>query len=160
MAGLCGLYAGSFDPITLGHYDVILRTSRLFDQVVVAVAQNTSKAYLLSPEERLALVQEVVAPLPNVQVQALPAGLTVTLAQDVGAQVLIRGIRNEADFTYEASMAWLNRTQAPELETVFFCPQEKYQYLSSSLVREIARHGGDLAGLVPKAVLKALKAKF
>ena len=152
------VYPGSFDPVTKGHADLIRRSLAFSDQVVVAVAVNVSKQPLFTLEERVALIRETVQ-LPNVEVRSFD-GLLVDFAKQVGASMLIRGLRAVSDFEYEFQMALMNRTLAPALETVFLVPAFDLTYLSSSLVREVARFGGDVSALVDPVVQKALKAKF
>ena len=152
------VYPGSFDPVTKGHADLIRRSLAFSDQVVVAVAVNVSKQPLFTLEERVGLIQETVQ-LPNVVVRSFE-GLLVDFAKQVGASMLIRGLRAVSDFEYEFQMALMNRTLAPALETVFLVPAFDLTYLSSSLVREVARFGGDVSALVDPVVQKALKAKF
>ncbi|HEU5466725.1 MAG TPA: pantetheine-phosphate adenylyltransferase [Gemmatimonadales bacterium] len=152
------VYPGSFDPVTRGHADLIRRSLAFSDQVVVAVAVNVSKQPLFTLEERVALIRETVK-VPNVEVRSFD-GLLVDFAKQVGASILIRGLRAVSDFEYEFQMALMNRTLAPALETVFLVPAFDLTYLSSSLVREVARFGGDVSALVYPAVQQALKAKF
>ncbi|HTY05190.1 MAG TPA: pantetheine-phosphate adenylyltransferase [Gemmatimonadales bacterium] len=152
------VYPGSFDPVTKGHADLIRRSLAFSDRVVVAVAVNVSKQPLFTLEERVALIRETVD-LTNVEVRSFD-GLLVDFAREVGATILIRGLRAVSDFEYEFQMALMNRTLAPALETVFLVPAFDLTYLSSSLVREVARFGGDVSALVHPAVQRALKAKF
>jgi len=150
------VYPGSFDPITFGHLDVIKRATRLFEEVVVGVASRQEKHPLFSWPERVRLAKKVVEGMPGVKVQAFDS-LLVDLAKQAGACAVIRGMRAVMDFDYEFQMALTNRKLAPEVETVFFLPSEKYFYLSSSLVRELASKGGDLKCFVPDAVIKAFR---
>ncbi|HWZ28293.1 MAG TPA: pantetheine-phosphate adenylyltransferase [Gemmatimonadales bacterium] len=152
------VYPGSFDPVTKGHADLIRRSLAFSDRVVVAVAVNVSKQPLFTLEERVALIRETVQ-LPSVEVRSFE-GLLVDFAKQVGATMLIRGLRAVSDFEYEFQMALMNRTLAPTLETVFLVPAFDLTYLSSSLVREVARFGGDVSALVDPVVQKALKKKF
>jgi pantetheine-phosphate adenylyltransferase len=152
------VYPGVFDPITLGHLDIVRRGSRLFGPLVVAVASNPQKESLFSVEERLALVREAVAGLAGVVVDAYE-GLTVAFVRRHGASVILRGLRQHADFEYEYQLALTNRTIAG-VETVFVMADEKVAYLSSRLVREVARFGGDVSRLVPPHVAAALQAKL
>jgi len=152
------VYPGSFDPVTKGHADLIRRSLAFSDRVVVAVAVNVSKQPLFTLEERVALIRETVE-LPSVEVRSFD-GLLVDFAKAVGASMLIRGLRAVSDFEYEFQMALMNRTLAPALETVFLVPAFDLTYLSSSLVREVARFGGDVSALVDPVVQHALKAKF
>jgi pantetheine-phosphate adenylyltransferase len=153
-----GVYPGSFDPITKGHEDLIHRSLGFVDRMVVAVAVNVAKQPLFSFEERVALIQECV-PDKRVTVQSFD-GLLVDFAKKIGATVIVRGLRAVSDFEYEFQMALMNRNLGPDIETVFLVPAFDLTYLSSSLVREVARFGGDVSALVHPAVQKALKRKF
>ena len=153
-----GIYPGSFDPITRGHEDLIRRSLAFVDQVVVAVAVNVAKQPLFTLEERVALIRAAV-PDSRVQVRSFD-GLLVDCARQNGASVIVRGLRAVSDFEYEFQMALMNRNLAPQLETVFLVPAFDLTYLSSSLVREVARFGGDVSALVHPAVQQALKQKF
>jgi pantetheine-phosphate adenylyltransferase len=153
------LYAGSFDPITRGHEDVIRRSLAFVDRLIVAVATNTAKQPLFSVEERLALIRESVCDVGRVEVRTFQ-GLLVDFARAVGATVTIRGLRAVSDFEYEYQMALMNRHLLPELETLFMVPSVECTYISSSLVREVARFGGDTSGLVHPVVERALRARF
>lgn len=153
------IYPGTFDPITHGHTDLIERASRLFDEVVVAVAYNSKKKPLLELEERCDLVRKATAHVPNVTVM----GFSNLLAEFVRAQnatVILRGLRAVSDFEYEFQLADMNRRLAPELESVFLTPTNHLSYISSTLIREIASLGGDVSEFVDPAVQAALKAKF
>ena len=152
------LYPGSFDPVTRGHEDLILRSLAFVDRVVVAVAVNPSKQPLFTLAERVALIREAIQH-PAVEVQSFD-GLLVEFARRVGATVLVRGLRAVSDFEYEFQMALMNRQLAPTIETVFLVPAFDLTYLSSSLVREVARFGGDVSQLVHPAVAQALRHKF
>ena len=152
------LYPGSFDPITRGHEDLVRRSLVFADRVVIAVAVNAIKQPLFPLEERVRLIQQAIAH-PAVEVQAFE-GLLVDFAKRVGASLLVRGLRAVSDFEYEFQMALMNRHLAPTLETVFLVPAFDLTYLSSSMVREVARYGGDVSQLVHPAVLTALKQKF
>lgn len=149
------VYPGSFDPVTNGHLDVIERASRLFDRVVVAVGRNAGKAPLLDPEERVELLRTSCARWPNVEAVCFD-GMLVSFARDQGAGVLIKGLRWISDFEYEFQMALANRHLAPDIETLFLMTSAEYQFLSSSIVKEIARVGGDIVPLVPPAVARRL----
>lgn len=153
-----GIYPGSFDPITRGHEDLIRRSLGFVDRVIVAVAVNSAKQPLFSAEERLALIRGAVDD-QRVDVRSFE-GLLVDFARSVGATVIVRGLRAVSDFEYEFQMALMNRTLAPGIETVFLVPAFDLTYLSSSLVREVARYGGDVASLVHPAVQQALKRKY
>lgn len=152
------VYPGSFDPITKGHEDLIRRSLAFVDRVVVAVAVNVAKQPLFTLEERVGLIRETVR-IPGVEVQSFD-GLLVEFARRIGASVIVRGLRAVSDFEYEFQMALMNRNLDPKLETVFLVPAFDLTYLSSSLVREVARFGGDVSQLVPPAVQQALKRKF
>ncbi len=150
---------GSFDPVTLGHVDIIERASRIFDRVVVAVFTNLQKSPLFSVEERLEMLRETTRNLGNVEVAA-SVGLLSDYAMAKGAAVIVKGLRAVSDFEAEFQMARMNKKLAPEVETVFMTTSTEYAYLSSSLVKEVARFGGCVAGLVPEAVAERLRAKF
>jgi len=152
------VYPGSFDPITKGHEDLIHRSLEFVDQLIVAVAVNVSKQPLFSLEERVALIKAAVSD-ERVDVRSFE-GLLAEFAKTVGAAVIVRGLRAVSDFEYEFQMALMNRNLAPKIETVFLVPAFDLTYLSSSLVREVARFGGDVSALVDPAVQKALKRKF
>jgi pantetheine-phosphate adenylyltransferase len=153
-----GIYPGSFDPVTRGHEDLIRRSLTFVDRVVVAVAVNVAKQPLFTLEERVALIRETIR-FPGVEVQSFD-GLLVDFARRVGAAIIVRGLRAVSDFEYEFQMALMNRNLAPELETVFLVPAFDLTYLSSSLVREVARFGGDVSALVHPAVQRALKRQY
>ena len=153
------IYPGSFDPPTRGHEDLIRRSLRLADRVIVAVATNSAKQPLFSIDERLAMLRAAVPDEPNVSFEAFD-GLLADFAVRVGATLIVRGLRAVSDFEYEFQMALMNRRLHPSLETVFLVPAVDLTYLSSSLVREVARYGGDVSGLVPASVADALTARF
>jgi pantetheine-phosphate adenylyltransferase len=152
------IYPGSFDPLTNGHVDIILRGARLFDRIVVAILVNPEKAPLFTPTERMEIAREVFASQTNVEVDTF-AGLLVDYARHRGANVIVRGLRAVSDFEYEMQMALMNRHLSPELETVFMMPGEAYTYLSSRLVKEVFALGGDVTGLVPPIVQRRLLAR-
>ena len=152
------VYPGSFDPITKGHEDLIHRSLGFVDRIVVAVAVNVAKQPLFTLDERVALIRECV-PDKRVEVQSFD-GLLVDFAKRVGATVIVRGLRAVSDFEYEFQMALMNRNLGPQIETVFLVPAFDLTYLSSSLVREVARFGGDVSALVHPVVQQALKRKF
>lgn len=154
------LYAGSFDPVSNGHLNLIQRGAAVFDQLIVAVATNTSKKSLFTTDEKVQLMQENLTHLPNVTVVQHTGGLTIDLAKEWNATVLLRGIRNVKDFEYEADVASMNKTQNKEIETVFLTADEKYRFVSSSLIKEVAMFGGDITGLVPENVNQAMKEKY
>ncbi|MDY6803028.1 MAG: pantetheine-phosphate adenylyltransferase [Cyanobacteriota bacterium] len=145
------IYPGSFDPITLGHLDIIQRGSRMFEKVIVAVLQNPSKTPLFTVEKRLEQIRHSTSDLPNIEVASFN-GLTVNYAKMRRAGVLIRGLRVLSDFEMELQMAHTNKTLSPEIETIFLATSNEYSFLSSSLVKEIAKFGGPVDGFVPKHV--------
>jgi pantetheine-phosphate adenylyltransferase len=153
------LYAGSFDPITNGHVDLIKRSLQFVDRLVVGVAVNVAKQPLFTDNERVALIEAAVDHDPRVTVKAFQ-GLVVDFAKASDATVILRGLRFVADFEYEYQMALMNRHLAPQLETMFMVPSIEVSYISSSLVREVARFGGDIDKLVHPAVAAALRTKF
>jgi pantetheine-phosphate adenylyltransferase len=153
------IYAGSFDPITRGHEDVIRRSREFVDRLIVGVAINTSKKALFSLDERMSFIEMAVADTSGVEVRKFN-GLLVNFAREMQASLVIRGLRAVSDFEYEFQMALMNRHMSPNLETVFMVPSVETTYISSSVVREIAQFGGELKGLVHPKVAEALKAKF
>jgi pantetheine-phosphate adenylyltransferase len=153
------IYPGSFDPITNGHIDVIERAAKVFDNVHVVIGINSKKSSLFTQEERLEMVQQSLAHEQSVEV-AFHDGLIVDYAVSVGATAIIRGLRSVTDFEYEMQIALMNRKMQPELQTVFLMPHEKYTYLSSSIIREIARYKQNVSEFVPKVVEQKLKEKF
>jgi len=153
------IYPGSFDPITNGHLDVIARARKLFDEVVVAVAHNVDKEPLFSLDERLALLREVLGKEQGIRIGQFD-GLLVEFAVTQEANAVIRGLRAVSDFEFEFQMALMNRKLQGSVETIFLMPKEEYTYLSSRLVKEIARLGGDVCQFVPTTVAKALGQKF
>lgn len=152
---LIAIYPGSFDPITFGHIDIITRGCRLFDKVIVAVLRNPNKSPLFTMQERIALIIEATDHIDGVEVDCF-SGLTVTYARTKGAKVLIRGLRAVSDFEMELQMAHTNKTLSEDIETVFLATSNEYSFLSSSLVKEIARFGGPVDHLVPTKVAIAL----
>lgn len=153
------LYAGSFDPITKGHEDLMSRSLSFVDKLVVAVARNSAKTPTFTVDERVALIKAATANEKRIDVRSFD-GLLVDFAREVKASLLIRGLRAVSDFEYEYQMALMNRHLAPGLETVFMVPSLETTYISASLVREVARFGGDITQLVHPDVAKALKTKF
>jgi len=153
------VYAGSFDPITRGHEDLIRRSCEFVDNLVVAVATNSAKKPLFTTDERLELIRLATADNECVRVEKFE-GLLVDFAASIGASLIIRGLRAVSDFEYEFQMALMNRHMSEELETVFMVPSVETTYISSSVVREVAQHGGNLDGLVHPAVAAALSRKF
>jgi pantetheine-phosphate adenylyltransferase len=158
MEPVLAIYPGSFDPVTNGHLDLIERGAKIFGRLTVAILRNTEKAPLFSLDERTEMLREVTAPFPNVDVDCFH-GLLVDYARERKARVLLRGIRAVSDYEFELQMAMMNRKLEPGLETVFMLPSAEYSFLSSRLVREIARLGGSVSGLVPIAVERRLRAK-
>ncbi|MBO4399087.1 MAG: pantetheine-phosphate adenylyltransferase [Lachnospiraceae bacterium] len=146
-----GIYAGSFDPVTLGHLDVIERASRIVDRLVIGVLNNTSKTPSFTAEERVEFIQRVTKDIPNVEVKTFD-GLTVDFAKQEKARILVRGLRAVTDFEYELQIAQLNHKLDPKIDTIFLTTSVEYSYLSSSIVKEIAHFGGDISKLVPKEV--------
>ncbi len=151
--------AGTFDPITMGHLDVIERASRIFPRVVIAVAINSGKNPLFSLDERMALVRESTTHLKGIEIKSFD-GLLVNFAESVKVRMIVRGLRAFSDFEYEFQMALTNRKLKPEIETIFLMPKQDYSYISSSNVREVAQLGGDTSQFVPQTVQRALEARF
>ena len=150
------IYPGTFDPVTYGHLDVLERAARLFDRVTVAVALSSTKHALFSADQRVELIRANTGKLPNVEVVSFD-GLLVEFAQKQGAHAIIRGLRALSDFEFEFNMALMNRHLQPKVETIFVMPNEAYSYTSSTLVKQIAKLGGDVGHFVPANVVKALK---
>ena len=146
------VYPGSFDPVTNGHLDIIKRASRIFDRVYVAVLTNSAKQPLFSVPERMDMIRQQTAGFGNVEADAF-SGLLVDYLEQVGANVIIKGLRAMSDFEYEFQMALMNHKLKREVETLFMVTSARYQYLSSSIVKEVARYGGNLSGLVPDALI-------
>jgi len=153
------IYPGSFDPLTNGHLDIVQRAARLFDRVIVAVARSESKHPLFTPEERLALVQEAIRDMPNVAADTFD-GLLVEYVQEQSAQVVLRGLRAVSDFEFEFQLALMNRKLSESFETIFMMPKDTYTFLSSRLVKEIARLGGNVSPFVPPHVRTALAVRL
>jgi len=153
------IYAGSFDPVTNGHLDVLERAARLFDEVIIAVVQNGEKKALFSAAERVELIKEASVHIKNVRVTQF-TGLLVDYAKQVQAAAMIRGLRAISDFEFEFQMALMNRRLEPTLETLFLMPREDYSYVSSRLIKEIAQLGGKVEAFVPPGVVTALKKRF
>jgi pantetheine-phosphate adenylyltransferase len=156
MAGPTAVYAGSFDPITLGHLDIIERGSGIFEDVVIGVGDNSAKRYALDKDQRVELVREVTQDLANVRVDSFD-GLLVDFCQSIGAEVIIRGLRAVTDFEFEFQIGLANRDMAPEIETVFLLPAPRHIFISSSLVKEIFVNGGDVSAYVPAPTVDALR---
>ena len=153
------LYPGTFDPVTLGHLDVIERSAKLYDEVIVAILENVSKSTLFTKEERNAMIEKEVAHLPNVKV-VIGHGLTVHFAKEMGCSVMIRGIRATSDYEYEVSIATENMMLDKNIETIFLLSQPQYSSVASSIVKEIARFRGDVSSFVTENVQKQLKEKL
>jgi pantetheine-phosphate adenylyltransferase len=153
------IYPGTFDPITKGHTDLIKRATKLFDKVIVAVAANPGKSPVFTLPERIAMAEHVTADFKSIKVLALN-GLLVNFAREHSACAIIRGLRAVSDFDYEFQLAGMNRKLAPEVETLFLTPDEKYTYISSSLVREIAALGGDVSDFVHEKVMAELNRRL
>ncbi|MCB1955149.1 MAG: pantetheine-phosphate adenylyltransferase [Rhodocyclaceae bacterium] len=152
------IYPGTFDPFTRGHEDLVRRASRLFDRVVVAVAASPSKGPVFNLEERVEIASEVLAGFPNVEVCGF-SGLLMRFLEQKGARVILRGLRAVSDFEYEFQMAGMNRKLFPDVETVFLTPAEEYMFISATMVREIARLGGDVSKFVQPTVYERLQLK-
>jgi pantetheine-phosphate adenylyltransferase len=153
------IYPGTFDPITCGHLDVLARAARLFDRVTVAVAENAGKAPLFTAQERVAMIRPNVAQFPHVAVTTF-SGLLVEFCMEQKADAIIRGLRALSDFEFEFNMALMNRHLEPQMETLFVMPNEQFSYTSSSLVKQVAKFGGDVAHFVPPNVATALRTAF
>src|SRR4051812_4056158 len=153
------IYPGTFDPITHGHLDVLARATKLFDNVTVAVALDSTKAPLFTAEERMEMIRPNVAQYQNIRIVTF-SGLLVNFAREQKAAAIIRGLRALSDFEFEFNMALMNRHLEGDIETIFVMPNEQFSYTSSSLVKQIAKLGGDMAHFVPANVAAALKAKF
>ena len=153
------IYPGSFDPITYGHLDIITRGLEVFDELIIAVACNSEKNSLFSVNERLTMISETVGDNPRLKVDTFK-GLLVDYAEKMGARVILRGLRAVSDFEYEFQLAQMNHTVKPDVETLFMMTSAAYGYLSSSIVKEVASHNGNIDDFVPPAVKKALDQKF
>ena len=153
------VYPGTFDPMTMGHVDLVKRASKLFDSVIIAIASSDSKKPMFSLEERIEIGNKIFADDPKVEVVGF-SGLLVNFAKDNDANILIRGLRVVADFEYEFQLANMNRAMSPDIESVFLTPKEEYSYISSSLVKEIATMGGDVTRIVDPVTLEALNQKI
>ena len=153
------IYPGSFDPVTLGHIDVIRRASKLFDHLIIGVLNNRAKTPLFSVEERVKMLEDVTSYLPNVEVRSF-GGLLVDFVHQCRADVIVRGLRAITDFEYELQMAQTNRVIAPDIDTIFLTTNLKYSYLSSSIVKEIAGYGGDIDAFLHPMVAERTREKF
>ena len=154
-----GIYPGSFDPITLGHLDVIKRSAKLMDELIIGVLQNSSKVPLFSAEERVKLIEKVVSDIPNVKVEAFD-GLTVDFAKKRNATVIVRVLRAITDFEYELTIAQTNHKLNEDIDTMFLTTSVEYSYLSSSIVKEIASYGGDISKFVPESIVELVRDKY
>lgn len=152
------VYPGTFDPMTMGHLDVVRRAARLFDRVVVGVANSRAKKPFFNIDERVAMAREIVAPYPNVEVLGF-SGLLADFLRDIEADVILRGLRAVSDFEFEFQMAGMNRKLHPNVETLFVTPSDQYMFISSTIVREIASFGGDVAPFVPPPVVDRIRAR-
>jgi pantetheine-phosphate adenylyltransferase len=153
------VYPGSFDPLTNGHLDLIERSLRIFDELIVAVVTNPAKTALFSDDERVDIIRDATRHLGHMEIMVFE-GLLVDFVTKVGARAIVRGLRAVSDFEYEFQMALMNRKLREEIETVFLMPHEAYSYISSRLIKEVAAHGGSVVGLVPPGVEKRLAEKF
>ncbi len=159
MRDLLAVYAGSFDPVTLGHLDLIERAGNLFDQVIIAVGRHPTKKAFFSFQERMDLLAEVTKGFSNVRVDSFD-GLLIQYCQSIGARLIVRGLRAVTDFEYELQIAHANADMVPTIDTIFLPTRTQYGFVSASLVREIASHGGDVSRYAPALVCAALKEKF
>ncbi len=156
---ISAIYPGTFDPITNGHIDIVARASKLYDRVIIAIAESRNKSPLFSLEQRVSMAQQVLSELQNVEVVGFN-NLLIEFAQQHDAQVILRGLRAVSDFEFEFQMAGMNRRLSPQLETVFLTPAEQYEFISSTIIREIARLHGDVSSFVPEIVKQQLIEKF
>lgn len=154
-----GIYPGSFDPVTLGHLDIIRRSAKMVDRLIIGVLNNSKKVPVFTAQERKEMIESVVADISNVEVECF-AGLLVDFAKEKEADVIFRGLRAVSDFEYELQIAQLNRTLSPELDTVFLATSVEYAYLSSSSVKEIAQYRGDISSLVPGDLVSVVERKY
>lgn len=159
MSKKTAIYPGTFDPITYGHLDVLERAAKIFDTVIISVAKSSRKSTLFSAEERIEVIRKVIKKAPNVKVESFD-NLLVDYARSRKAEVIVRGLRAVSDFEYEFQLALTNRKIAPKIETVFLMPNEKFSFISSTFVKEIAKFGGDVSLFVPKPVAVLLKKKL
>lgn len=154
-----GIYPGSFDPVTLGHLDIITRSSKVVDKLIIGVLNNSAKNSLFTPEERVAMIQEATRDIPNIEVESF-SGLLVDYAKMRGASVIVRGLRAVTDFEYELQIAQANHKANPEIDTIFFTTNVEYSYISSSIAKEFAYYGSDVSQIVPPFVIDKLREKF
>ncbi len=153
------IYPGSFDPVTLGHYDIIERAAKIFDKLIVGVLINSAKSPLFSVEERVKMLEDVTSDLPNVEIRAFN-GLLIDFVRQNDANVIVRGLRAITDFEYELQLAQMNRVIAPEIDTLFLTTNLKYAYLSSSMAKEVAMYGGDISEFLDPAVARKVREKY
>lgn len=153
------IYPGSFDPITFGHLDIIERASKLFDELIVAVLNNSQKKSLFSIDERVDILNQLLKDYPNVKVESFE-GLLIDYAKSKEASVIVRGLRAVTDFEYELQIAQTNRVESPHIDTVFLTTSLNYSYLSSTVVREFASYGGDISHFVPKEIIPLIENKY
>lgn len=156
MSQRIAVFAGTFDPITIGHIDVVNRSLNLFDKIIIAIGENTKKQTLYSTEKRLGWIKKIYADEPRIDVQSY-SGLTVDFCRNAGAKYILRGLRNGSDYDYEAHIAQLNKELAPDIETVFVITSPQVSYISSSLVRDLIIYGGNFTPFVPQVVTADLK---
>lgn len=156
------IYAGSFDPFTMGHLNILNRSAKMFDEVILAIGTNTSKRALFTPEEKVEMINEVIEEFSydNVRVILHTDGLIVDLAKELDAKVMVRGIRSLTDMDYEMNIASMNKTQQPDIESVFLMADEQYRFVSSSLLKEVAIFNGDVTGMVPDNIAERMKEKY
>ena len=153
------IYPGSFDPVTLGHYDIIERSSKIFDKLIVGVLNNSAKSPLFSVEERVNMLKDVTSHFPNVEVQSF-AGLLIDFVRSNDVNVIVRGLRAITDFEYELQLAQMNRVIAPEIDTLFLTTNLKYAYLSSSMAKEVAMYGGDISSFLSPEIAEKVREKY
>ena len=153
------IYPGSIDPVTLGHYDIIERSSKIFDKLIVGVLNNSAKSPLFSVEERVNMLKDVTSHFPNVEVQSF-AGLLIDFVRSNDANVIVRGLRAITDFEYELQLAQMNRVIAPEIDTLFLTTNLKYAYLSSSMAKEVAMYGGDISSFLSPEIAEKVREKY
>lgn len=153
------IYPGSFDPVTLGHYDIIERSSKIFDKLIVGVLNNSAKSPLFSVEERVNMLKDVTSHFPNVEVQSF-AGLLIDFVRSNDANVIVRGLRAITDFEYELQLAQMNRVIAPEIDTLFLTTNLKYAYLSSCMAKEVAMYGGDISSFLSPEIAEKVREKY
>ena len=154
-----GVYPGSFDPLTNGHLDIIMRASKLFDLLIVGILKNDAKQAVFSTEERLSQIERCTSKLDNVSVESF-SGLLVDFVREKNAGTIVRGLRAVSDYEYELQMAMLNKHMSPDVDTIFFMTDIHNSFLSSSLIKDIARHGGNIRGLVPDEIVDEIYAKL